>query len=120
MNPRPETASESAAYVEEQMRRMRETVVPLAEHDSLIASLVRDGRRLAEHLQATTARTPGEAAAVGHSLISLSGELASVIAFLRSQGEHANQAATLVNLLGVVGYYLIDGAQAAQDAEVGR
>lgn len=116
----PETPASELAYVEDQVRRLREQVIPLAEYDSVIASFVNDGHRLADVLQATLARTPSEQAVAGHCLIWACGSVVNVVEQLRAEGVETRQAAVIANLLSCIGFFLIEAAQSAQDAEADR
>lgn len=122
--PAPQTPAQAMAYVEDQVRKLREEVVPLAEYDPVIAGLVDPARGLAAGLSALIARTPGDAAMAGHVLISVSGDFARDVQTMRDTAvvsrEAANVAAALVNILGLTGLFLIDDAQTAQYTEAGR
>lgn len=104
-----------------QVANIRDAVIPLAEYDTFIGGVVEEGRGLAEHLAATTARAQGDAAAAGAALIRAAATLGAIAEQVREDGvSNGNELAVASNVVSVAAYFLIDGAQTAQDAEAGR
>ncbi|AEI11845.1 hypothetical protein Celgi_1326 [Cellulomonas gilvus ATCC 13127] len=111
---RPRDPAEASAFVQEQVRKLAEEVLPLAEHDRVVAATVDEGSALGECLHTTVARSPGEAAAVGHSLIVASAALGSIVLTARAGGRPADELSTGVNVLALAGMFLIGQAELDQ------